>query len=165
MEATGAKLTPVNRVKPHPPGYTLIELMVAVAIVALLSLLAVSSYRSVGVRGDRASAISDIVAIAQALERYFSFNHAYTNDFAELAMANSATYTLRNKASLYDYYIAIPSTTAVDELPQGAKKGLSYKIFAKPTPANRDNWVLAYDQSGIKTRFAERSTRAQEGWP
>lgn len=146
-------------------GFTLIELMVTVSVVGLLSILAMTTYQSVMAKGDRSTAISDIVEITQALERYFSFNRTYTNNFAELAMANSAAYTIKDAKLLYDYYIAIPSSTAVNSVPQGAKNGLSYTIYAKPTSNNRDDWVLAYDELGTKTRYAKDSTTVVDGWP
>lgn len=146
-------------------GFTLIELMVTVSVVALLGILAISSYQTVMAKGDRATAVSDIVEITQALERYFSFNRTYTNNFADLRMADSAAYTIKDGKLLYDYYIAIPASTGVNDVPQGAKNDLSYTVYAKPTSNNRDIWVLALDQLGYKSHYATDSTTQKDGWP
>lgn len=146
-------------------GFTLIELMVTVSVVALLGVIATSSYQTVMAKGDRATAVSDVIEITQALERYFSFNRTYSNNFADIAMANSASFTITDSSLLYNYYIAIPGNTAINSVPQGAKNGLSYTIYAKPTASNRDNWSLAIDQLGFKSRYASGSTTKVDGWP
>jgi type IV pilus assembly protein PilE len=152
----------------HQTGFTLIELMITVAIVAILATIATASYQSVMAKGDRATAISDIVEISQSLERYYSFNRTYTNDFGELSMAPDGTFAdkVTDAAGLYDYYIGIPGTTAVNSVPQGLTNGLSYAIYAKPTSKNRDTWTLSYNELGFKTHYASGgSTAVIDGWP
>lgn len=148
-------------------GFTLIELMITVAIVAILATIATASYQSVMAKSDRATAISDIVEITQSLERYYSFNRTYTNDFGEIAMASDAVFadTVTDAAGLYDYYIGIPGTTAIGSVPQAATNGLSYTIYAKPTSRNRDTWTLSYNELGFKTHYASGSTTVIDGWP
>ena len=132
---------------------------------AILGALTVASYQSVLAKGDRATAISDIVEITQALERYYSFNRTYTNNFAELHMAAEAAYTIKNSSGLYNYYIAIPNSTAINSVPQGAQYGPSYSIYAKPTTNNRDKWILAIDGMGFKTHYASGTTTKLQDWP
>jgi type IV pilus assembly protein PilE len=168
MEKIRTLIKPMRQTSLHRAGFTLIELMITVAIVAILATIATASYQSVMAKGDRATAISDIVEISQSLERYYSFNRTYTNDFRELAMAPDTAFadTVTDAASLYDYYIGIPGTTAVDSVPQGQTNGLSYAIYAKPTSKNRDTWTLSYNELGFKTYYASGgSTTVIDGWP
>lgn len=59
-------------------GFTLIELMIAVAIVAILSAIAVPSYNEHIRKSRRAQAKADLVEYAQLAERHFTVNNAYT---------------------------------------------------------------------------------------
>ena len=58
-------------------GFTLIELMIAVAILALLSALAIPSYTRYSDRTYRSEAMADLLDCAQALERRASQTFDY----------------------------------------------------------------------------------------
>jgi len=157
-------------------GFTLVELMVTVAVVSLLSTIALSSYTSVMAKSDRAAAISDIVEITQSLERYFSFNRTYTNDFSALSMAPSTAYTLIDKQSLYTYYIITPGTaitpgtSTVASKPSAETEGLSYTVYAEPRSKNRDHWTISINELGFKFHFntltaSGTDKTATKGWP
>ncbi|WP_234286715.1 type IV pilin protein [Halomonas sp. MCCC 1A11057] len=76
-----------NRVRParqSPPGtrrgqrgFTLIELMIAVAVVAILASIAVPGYRSHVERATRTDALSGLMEAAGQLERCYTVNHSY----------------------------------------------------------------------------------------
>lgn len=59
-------------------GFTLIELMIAVAVVALLVAIAYPSYTRQIQKSRRADAKSALLACAQALERYNTQSGSYT---------------------------------------------------------------------------------------
>ena len=59
-------------------GMTLIELMVVLAIVAILSTIAVGSYRRYVLRANRTDATSALLRIQVAQEKYFLQNNTYT---------------------------------------------------------------------------------------
>jgi type IV pilus assembly protein PilE len=58
-------------------GFTLIELMMAVAIVGILAAIAIPAYRSYVLRGNRTDAIRALTYYQQALERCYSQNFTY----------------------------------------------------------------------------------------
>lgn len=60
-------------------GFTLIELMIAVAIVAIISAIAFPMYRNYQQQGIRAQVMSDLGACAQALERHYTVNFTYAS--------------------------------------------------------------------------------------
>lgn len=60
------------------PGFTLIELMVTVAIVAVLAAIAYPSYQSHVVKTRRKAAEACLVELAQFMERYYTTNMKYT---------------------------------------------------------------------------------------
>jgi type IV pilus assembly protein PilE len=60
-------------------GFTLIELMIVVAVVAILASIAVPSYQEQVRKSRRAQAKSDMVEYAQMAERYFTVNNTYVD--------------------------------------------------------------------------------------
>jgi type IV pilus assembly protein PilE len=69
-------------------GFTLIELMIAVAIVALLAAVAYPSYTKQIVRGQRTSGQDFVMDLAQREEQYFNDNRAYATTLAQLGYAS-----------------------------------------------------------------------------
>ena len=61
----------------HTKGFTLIELMIVVAIVAVLASIAYPSYQEQIAKAKRADAASALMTGAQALERYYTSNGSY----------------------------------------------------------------------------------------
>lgn len=60
-------------------GYTLIELMVVVAIIGIISAIAYPSYQGYMRDTYQAQAAADLQLCASALERYYSNNFSYVN--------------------------------------------------------------------------------------
>ena len=60
-------------------GFTLIELMIVVAIVAFLASIALPSYRNFVVRANRAEAVADLSELASWLERQYTIFGSYDN--------------------------------------------------------------------------------------
>jgi type IV pilus assembly protein PilE len=58
-------------------GFTLIELMITVAIVAILTAIAYPSYRNYVIRGQLVSATQGLSAVQANMERYFQDNRTY----------------------------------------------------------------------------------------
>ena len=74
---------------PHPRvrlqrGVTLIELLITVAIVAIIAAVAIPSYNNYVLRAHRTEAKSALLSMAAAEERFYSTNNAYTNDPSKL---------------------------------------------------------------------------------
>lgn len=59
-------------------GFTLIELMITVAVIGILAAIAYPSYQDYVKRGRRADAMGELQQAATAMERYFTVNGSYT---------------------------------------------------------------------------------------
>lgn len=62
----------------HSRGFTLIELMITVAIVAILAAIAYPSYTHHVTKAHRSTGQGKLLEIMQAEERYFTTNDTYT---------------------------------------------------------------------------------------
>jgi type IV pilus assembly protein PilE len=66
-------------------GFTLIELMMALVVVAILAGIAIANYRSSVLRANRTDASTTLLQISAAEEKYFLQNSTYTADLADAA--------------------------------------------------------------------------------
>jgi len=67
---------PTNR--HHTAGFTLIELMVVIAIAGILAAIAIPSYRDYMIRGSRSAVQTELLELGAAQERIYLNSGAYT---------------------------------------------------------------------------------------
>lgn len=71
-----AKVSGVRRAR----GFSLIEVMIVVAIVGLLATIAYPSYRSYVLKTHRSDGRNSLVDLANDMERYYFLNNRYPDD-------------------------------------------------------------------------------------
>lgn len=65
-------------------GFTLVELMISVAIVALLAAIAIPAYQQYILESRRTDAISALTGAAAEQELFFTFDNKYSKDISQL---------------------------------------------------------------------------------
>lgn len=65
-------------------GFTLIEIMITVAIIGIIAAVALPSYREQVAKGRRSSAKTVLVAGQQWMERFYSENYSYKKSLADV---------------------------------------------------------------------------------
>jgi prepilin-type N-terminal cleavage/methylation domain-containing protein len=70
-------LTMNTQIASRPRGFTLLELMITVAIIGILAAIALPSYRNYILRGQIVDATNGLSALRANMERYFQDNRAY----------------------------------------------------------------------------------------
>ncbi len=71
-------------------GFTLVELMMVVAIIGILAAIAIPSYTSYVKRSTRSAAQMHMIDIAQAEQQWLADNRAYVDTVAGLGMTTPA---------------------------------------------------------------------------
>jgi type IV pilus assembly protein PilE len=117
-------------------GMTLIELMIVVAVVALLAGIAYPSYRSQVMKSHRAEGKSALMQTAQVMERCFTTANTF---------ATCGTFPASSEHGRYQITAARTATTYVlTAAPQGPQ-------------ANDKCGTLTYSDLGVKTKSGSAS--------
>ncbi len=95
------------RVRPRSGGFTLIELVVAMVIVAILAAIAIPGYTSYVRKGRRTDAKSALLDMASLEERYFSLNNKYSTTATDFGY--TAFPVTIGSSSTLDYQVITPT--------------------------------------------------------
>ena len=127
-------------------GFTLVELMITLVVMAIISSLSVASYRQYVQRANRVDGSSALLHLSAAQERYYLQHDRYATTAAELADPPPAGLGIAGtQQGLYELSVA----AAAD----GAAAGYSGTATASSTGSQRDDddcQVFTIDQSGAR---------------
>ena len=108
-------------------GFSLIELMVTVAIVAILAAIAFPSYQSQVQQSRRRDAEGALVSFANAMERFFTTNNTYLG-----AAGTQAIPTNTGAPWVFSTQAPVDGGTAVYTLTISAATASTYTLSATP---------------------------------
>ena len=118
-------------------GFTLIEMMITVAIIGILVSIAVPSYQQYIIKTRRVDVQQIITSQAQALERYFTVNGKYTNGGSTCGVVDVSNiyYTITsNCADANEFKITATPVTGKSQATDG-------NITLTNTGARTGTWI------------------------
>ncbi len=131
-------------------GFTLMELMIVVAVVGILASVAYPAYQESGRRAKRSEARAHLLDAAARLERFYSDNNQYTADMSA-AGANIATATENGH-----YTILVDSVAGTNQ---------TFRISATPSAfADPKCDVLRLLQDGTQEVTGASSATPEDCW-
>jgi type IV pilus assembly protein PilE len=120
-------------------GFTLIELMITVAIVGILAAIAYPSYTQYVLRGHRAAAQSEMMDIANREQQFMLSNRSY----ADTTALEGSGYALPSEvAARYNYGVAADNVATPP----------TFTITFTPTGVQASDGELVLNSVGLKTR-------------
>jgi type IV pilus assembly protein PilE len=130
-------------------GFTLIELMVTVAIIAILAAIAVPSYTAYITRAKIAEATSALLAMRTKMEQYYQDNRTYAGACAAGTVAPLPS-NPGSPAGVLKYFIVTCNP---------APAATTYTIRADGQGKDLANMALSIDQANIR-----RTISVPAGW-
>ena len=126
--------------RPRAGGFTLIEVMIVAAIVAILTLIAVPSYQESIRRSNRVEARGTLLGAAQYMERLRSERGAYNPGGVSPTLPTSVRTSPASGAARYN--VTVSSVTAT-----------TYTLRAAPTGSMTGDVCgnLSLDQTGMRS--------------
>lgn len=121
-------------------GFTLIEILIVVAIIVIIAGIAISSFSGAGADSRRARAMADLAGLNDAVARHYQT--AMTYDTADLpTLINTAGLSLTTE---YVFELNVPRNADV------ADDGQSYSVTATPAAggAQQGNGAMYIDDTG-----------------
>jgi type IV pilus assembly protein PilE len=119
-------------------GFTLVEMMITVAIIGILSSVAYPSYIDFVVQSNRAEGLRELVRIANLQEQHYVDNRSYTETMTDLGL-NADPFVTENE------HYSIDATVVNDTF--------SLVATAKGTQASKDSacGTITITETGKKT--------------
>lgn len=122
-------------------GFTLIELMITVAVIAILGSIAFPAYTSYLVRSNRAAAVNMVMDVASRQEQYRIDARSYSSQLSQLGYATvPAEVSANYQVTLTADNTAAPPTYVIRATPTGTQ-------LARDTACG----TLQIDQTGSRT--------------
>lgn len=107
-------------------GFTLIELMIVVTIVAILAAVAIPQYSQYVVRGNRTAAQAYMMDVATREKQYLLDARSYTDNLTTLGMGTTPTDVSRNYTITINVPVATtPSFTITATVVPGSKQAIA----------------------------------------
>lgn len=141
-------------------GFTLTELMITLAVAAILVSIAVASYSTQTQKAHRTDAKQAILDLAGREESYFSVNNNYGTTWLSVGYSTAATATTTALAvapnNYYNVQVCVPAGTA--PCPASALAAPSYQVIATPVAGGPQVKDTSCQQFMVDSSGAQSST-------
>jgi type IV pilus assembly protein PilE len=144
-------------------GFTLVELIVAMVILATLAAIAIPSYSAYVLKSHRTEVKSALLDAASLEERYFSTSNTYTNDPAKLGYGVAPLPITVGNGQYYQIQSITVYPAVAPSVPSPGGTPATYVITAVPNPgsmqaSDTDCWQWTVSSAGQQTAATQGGT-------
>ncbi|MBI5902019.1 MAG: prepilin-type N-terminal cleavage/methylation domain-containing protein [Deltaproteobacteria bacterium] len=130
--------------KPRNEGFTLVELLIVVAIIAILAAIAIPQFSLYRQRAFRASMVSDAKNTSSMLEFYFITNQTYVSPITSVGPGPATAY-LDGAASTFPFSASTGNTVSI------VAAASTYTITVSNSNAGAGKSTLTWTSAGACT--------------
>ena len=134
-------------------GFTLLEIMITVVIVAILASIAVPSYSKYVKQSRRSDGMAELTRVMQRQEKFFVNDMTYTTNLSNLGLATSDGKVV-SEGGYYLVSVAACTSSTIARC---------VVATARPQDAQASDGWLSLDSRG--QRLWEKNASGETGWP
>jgi type IV pilus assembly protein PilE len=145
-------------------GFTLIELMIVVVIVAILLGIGLPAYQNQVIKSKRSVGKGELMKVAASQEQYFVNNKRYATDLADLGYADGAD---GYEVDAEGQWIADGSDRAIYEITLQSASTTAFVLQADPLKAQAKDTqcqTLTLSNTGVKGVTDSPTLSAADCW-
>ena len=143
--------SPVNK------GFTLLELVIAVSVIAILSVIAYPSYHNSIRVSRRVDAQQALMEAAHKLENYYAKNASYTTDLRNIGYLDKSWNTIQSASATAFYQIRVNN-------PEGCSIQNCFLLESKNLGDQKHDAVSSYRLWSTGRKQVRENSRDKEGW-
>lgn len=138
-------------------GFTLLELVIAVSIIAILGVIAYPSYHNSIRASRRVDAQQALMEAAHKLENYYAKNASYTADLTKLGYLDKSWNSIQSASATAFYQIRVNN-------PEGCSIQNCFLLESQNIGDQRDDVVSAYRLWSTGRKQVRVNSHDKEGW-